>query len=458
MMWQALWDDTLAALGSCLVALLWQGMLLVALAAMLVHATAGSSPRLRHRVVLGSELLLAALAALNLGWYVAPAIGWTATATTGATSRVEALLPVFEVLPAGLHLPAVAASLTHMAPWLGVLWLLGASLFLARVVAGLLRLASMRRSAVPVPAMSRRARGVPVALSAQVSSPLAFGVFRPMILLPPHALQQLTVPELETILAHERTHVQHRDPVWTLVEQLLRALLFFHPACWWLCRRSRTLREVRCDAVVVHELGGPTLYARALTRLEELRAGVLASTPPLSLAVGAGSGALLDRVRGILGMPCRRPRLAYRLFPAVVALVALAMGRVSELDPQGMDAASNRGSIWAEIQDGHVVRVLPHVRVPLGTSAAPREHQGLLMMAVRGSVLVDGEVVDGGTAVHAGQHVTVLSPTRGALELRLRRNTPATAPSLEVRLDGVLTRLPGDPSNAPRAFADTPRR
>ncbi|MHC4920558.1 MAG: M56 family metallopeptidase [Planctomycetota bacterium] len=434
MMWQALWDDTLAALGSCLVALLWQGMLLVALAAMLVHATAGSSPRLRHRVVLGSELLLAALAALNLWWYVAPAIGWTATATTGATSRVEALLPVFEVLPAGLHLPAVAASLTHMAPWLGVLWLLGASLFLARVVAGLLRLASMRRSAVPVPAMSRRARGVPVALSAQVSSPLAFGVFRPMILLPPHALQQLTVPELETILAHERTHVQHRDPVWTLVEQLLRALLF------------------------LHELGGPTLYARALTRLEELRAGVLASTPPLSLAVGAGSGALLDRVRGILGMPCRRPRLAYRLFPAVVALVALAMGRVSELDPQGMDAASNRGSIWAEIQDGHVVRVLPHVRVPLGTSAAPREHQGLLMMAVRGSVLVDGEVVDGSTAVHAGQHVTVLSPTRGALELRLRRNTPATAPSLEVRLDGVLTRLPGDPSNAPRAFADTPRR
>lgn len=443
-MWQGPWHDMLAALGGCFVALVWQGMLIVALTAMLTHAVAGRSPRLRHLHVVGSELLLAVLLVANLGWYVAPAMGWTVTATTGATSRIETLLPVVHVLPSALHLPAVAAGLDNIAPWLGLLWLLGMSLFLVRVVAGLVRLAGMRRNAMLVSGMSRRAGEVPVAVSTEVCSPMVFGALRPMILLPWHAVEELTAQELETILAHEHTHVRHRDPSWNLFEQVLRAMLFFHPACWWLGRWSRTLREMRCDAVVVQELGTPISYARALTRLEELRDGVPAGARPLSLAVGSASGAFMDRVRGILGMPTRRPHLAHRLFPLVVAVVGLAMGRALELDVPGAEAAGTSKGIWAVIQDGHVVRVMPHVRVPLETSGAPRESHGLLMMAARGSVLVDGQIVRGTTDVHADQQVTVLSPTQGALELRLRSGTEATAPLLEARLDGVATMMPGD--------------
>ncbi len=443
-MWQGPWHDMLAALGGCVVALVWQGMLIVALTAMLTHAVAGCSPRLRHRIVVGSELLLAVLLAANLAWYVAPVIGRTATATTEVTSRVETLLPVVQVLPSALYLPAVAAGLDNIAPLLGLLWLLGTSLFLVRVLAGLVRLASLRSNATLVRGMSRRTGGAPVAVSTEVSSPMVFGALRPMILLPSHAVQELTAQELETVLAHEHTHVQHRDPAWNLFEQVLRAVLFFHPACWWLGKWSRSLREMRCDAVVVQELRTPIPYARALMRLEELRNGVPAGTSPLSLAVGSASGAFMDRVRGILGMPRPRPRLVHRLFPVVVAVVGLAMGRALELDVQGGEAAGTPKGIWAVIQDGRVVRVMPHVRVPLGTSGAPRESHGLLMMAARGSVLVDGRIVHGTTDVHTGQHVTVLSPTRGALELRLHRDTRATAPLLEVRLDGVATMLPGD--------------
>jgi hypothetical protein len=63
---------------------------------------------------------------------------------------------------------------------------------------------------------------------------------------------------------------------------------------WWISRQVRIERENCCDDLAVAVCGNPLHYARALARLEELRA-----TPP-ALAVSATGGSLLQRVRRLV--------------------------------------------------------------------------------------------------------------------------------------------------------------
>ena len=44
-------------------------------------------------------------------------------------------------------------------------------------------------------------------------------------------------PEIQrAVLVHELLHVQRRDWAWVIGEEVLRAVLWFHPAIWWLSR------------------------------------------------------------------------------------------------------------------------------------------------------------------------------------------------------------------------------
>ena len=53
--------------------------------------------------------------------------------------------------------------------------------------------------------------------SSRIASPLAMGIFKREICLPARALQELSDPELEVMLAHELAHLVRRDPIWALI-------------------------------------------------------------------------------------------------------------------------------------------------------------------------------------------------------------------------------------------------
>jgi TonB family protein len=135
---------------------------------------------------------------------------------------------------------------------------------------GLSRLRSLRRDAVLAalsPTATRafddagaRAR---LLVSGRVEGPLTFGWRDPVILLPAGILE--LDPEAQRgIVCHELLHVRRRDWLWTLFEEAVRALLWFHPAVWMLLARIALSREQVVDREVVRRTGSRRAYLEAL--------------------------------------------------------------------------------------------------------------------------------------------------------------------------------------------------
>jgi len=137
-------------------------------------------------------------------------------------------------------------------------------------------------------------RAVEIAESALVQVPAVVGWLRPVILLPASALTGLSGEQLEAILAHELAHIKRCDYLVNMLQTAVEILGFYHPAVWWVSHKIRAERENCCDDLAVGVSGDRVAYARALTSLEEVRAGY-------TLAVAASGGSLFERIRRILG-------------------------------------------------------------------------------------------------------------------------------------------------------------
>lgn len=170
-------------------------------------------------------------------------------------------------------------------------------------------------------------RPVAILKSARVGVPSLIGFLKPAVLLPGSVLTGLTPQQLEAVLAHELAHVRRHDYLANLLQTAIETLLFFHPVVWWLSRRIRVERENCCDDLAVAVTGDRLLYARSLTRLEELRHATAATATALTLAASGGS--LLDRISRVLGVKRPRPprrRLRAMGVTGLSGCLALAAG------------------------------------------------------------------------------------------------------------------------------------
>jgi beta-lactamase regulating signal transducer with metallopeptidase domain len=170
---------------------------------------------------------------------------------------------------------------SHWAFILFSVWLLGMCGALMHLGLGMFRLGALRRSCkvinpVDLPsALAESARdfsashSVSLATSDRLTVPSAIGFFQPMIVIPAWALHELTPEEFRVILLHELAHLRRRDDWTNLLQKLLRALLIFHPAVWWIERQLSVEREMACDDHVLAETGNPRGYAKCLISLLE---------------------------------------------------------------------------------------------------------------------------------------------------------------------------------------------
>jgi tetratricopeptide (TPR) repeat protein len=176
-----------------------------------------------------------------------------------------------------------------------------------------------------------------VFVSDRIASAMATGFLRPLVLIPTPWLGQLSPEILEAVIAHELAHIGRKDLWINLGQRIVEALLFYHPAVWWLSRRITMEREKCCD---------------------ELAAGVRGPR-----------GSLLERVRYVLGMAPSREPLGWWLVPLVVMVAALAVAALTisplaaSLDPRraqilgGLEKierciADLRSSVQALVDDG----------------------------------------------------------------------------------------------------------
>jgi len=197
-----------------------------------------------------------------------------------------AALPVLNVMRAGAGFGGGGAvwAVTLPSLWatyVVLLWATMASVGLSRVALGLWQLRKVRAGSEAIdPAKLdsvlqttlrefQSSRSVKIATSEKLTVPAAIGFFHPMIVLPTWTLRELSTAELNSILIHELAHLQRRDDWTNLAQKVLRALLFFHPAVWWVERQLSLEREMACDDVVLSRTANPRAYAECLVTVAE---------------------------------------------------------------------------------------------------------------------------------------------------------------------------------------------
>src|SRR4029453_5895889 len=92
---------------------------------------------------------------------------------------------------------------------------------------------------------------IAIVQSSAVSVPVIVGWLKPTIVVPIAALSSLTPSQIEALIAHEVAHIRRHDYLVNLLQSTVEALLFYHPAVWWLSRRMRAERELCCDDLAV---------------------------------------------------------------------------------------------------------------------------------------------------------------------------------------------------------------
>jgi BlaR1 peptidase M56 len=112
-------------------------------------------------------------------------------------------------------------------------------------------------------------RKIDVCVSEAVRVPTAIGLSNPAIVFPDWALRELSPTELNQILLHEMAHLRRWDDWTNLAQQIVKALLFFHPAVWWIENQASLEREIACDDAVLEQTKSPRAYAECLAHLAE---------------------------------------------------------------------------------------------------------------------------------------------------------------------------------------------
>ena len=267
---------------------LWQGCVVAAATAGVLAALRSARAHLRY---VACWVALGILAVLPLAPHVlVPASAVTTVELSGAA------------------LPAVpAAARWTPAALLGTAWILWAAVFGTRLALAVwtLRRARVRCRRFPgawanrlrvwtdASAGGRRTR---LMLSNRVRAAAVFGGGTPIIAVSPTLIRHLTQDELDRIVVHEWVHVQRRDDLANLLQLVMRAIVGWHPAWWWIERRLQIEREIACDEATVALTGSSKHYAACLAKL----ASFAVSAEPLPVPAAVSAPALGVRIRRIL--------------------------------------------------------------------------------------------------------------------------------------------------------------
>lgn len=139
---------------------------------------------------------------------------------------------------------------------------------------------------------------VSIWLSSLVDTPLTIGFWKPIILLPIAAVNNLTIEQTEAIILHELNHIRRNDYLINLLIACTDIILFFNPFAQLFSGIIRCEREHSCDDMVLQFRYDASQYARALLTLAQSR---VATTPALAVAAtGKSNTLLLNRVKRML--------------------------------------------------------------------------------------------------------------------------------------------------------------
>jgi len=243
-------------------------------------------------------------------------------------------------VPAPVATPTVPSAATGRAsdlPWRAIVfafWLLGAARVLGGWLLQMRRIARLTRQGKIVCEADWRTlvdalraefgvrRHVTLVASGQVSMPMTWGFWRPVIVLPAEALRW-AAERRRIVIAHEMAHIARRDYVMQTLAMLSGALHWFNPLVWRMIDTLAIERERACDDRVL---------ALAQMRSSDYAANLLAISQAAStqwrgaLAMGTQRRShLAQRIRRILDVEQRRQPLRRSVRVGVLLLMVMVL-------------------------------------------------------------------------------------------------------------------------------------
>ncbi len=214
-----------------------------------------------------------------------------------------------------------------------IIWLVGTTLLLLRLVVGFTHVQSLKVQQVhPISAdiqalmntlleKTQMPTSIKLLESALANVPMTIGWIKPVVLLPVGIASSLTITQLEAILAHELAHIKRYDYLVNIFQNFVEILFFFHPATWFISGKVRDERENCCDDFAVEICGDSLVLAKALTQVASYQ-----QQPRLAMAFGAKRQTFMDRIKRIIGINDSKP-MSYGNWAAVLGMIlVVALG------------------------------------------------------------------------------------------------------------------------------------
>lgn len=176
-------------------------------------------------------------------------------------------------------------------------------------------------------------RKIQIRESDRILTPLTYGIFHPVILMPKKTDWE-DRQQLQYILQHEYMHVCRFDMIWKLAAAFALCIHWFNPAAWVMYLLFNRDIEISCDESVVRQFGemSRSAYARTLIALEEKKSGLAPFYSSFSKNV------MEERITAI--MKTKKATvwsvvISVLVLIAIVALFATSAANDSEAIPHG---------------------------------------------------------------------------------------------------------------------------
>ena len=350
---------------------------ILALGLLLSACLTKRSAALRHRVMAASLLAAVAVTPLSL---VLPE--WTLTVPSGLIAPTPAAAPALVIEPrtsraagpARSHPPGTGTSLAASATPgtfspVVALWLAGLVLSAGPLIAGLVQVRRLAARACRiddrrwlricdnVAAQYRLRRDVVIARSGSADLLATWGILRPQVLVPDSA-QHWTLERVHIVLCHELAHIRRHDWLVQTGAEMVRALFWFNPLAWIVCRRLRRESEHACDDEVLGiGVRGQDYAVHLLELARQCRrpGATWAAVIPM-----AHTSTLERRITAMLNPQLDRRAPSGRVSAALALLFVLVMLPVAILSARQAGPSPLRGTIY-DVSGG----VLPGVEVAL---------------------------------------------------------------------------------------------
>lgn len=285
-----------------------------------------------------------------------------------------------------------------------------------------------------------------------IHTPLTYGIFRPVILLPKESLEQ-SPSTLNFILTHEWVHIRRFDCVTKILLTATLCIHWMNPLVWVMYLLFNRDIELSCDETVLHLLGRNRRsdYALALIDMEEQKGGFA------SFASGFGRNAIEERIRAIMKMK-KASLITILAAVVVVACVSILFATSAKNNPIDTELPSSESEIVSDkiLTDDDQTKQEVSVKTSKKTfSPAERfaelEKYGVMFVpsetdSTKGDLYYNGELVKFFTDPNPNGDFSFYSETEGSnLSLYITYHNDGTMDKLNTTTEDIIRLYPEEP-------------